>query len=137
MKRLHAELSRVKKQRNRLIHASKGTALDENTHEDLKKIIANEGQKMLQNSNLTSFIFWEQQAEAATKSGCKGMRWHSLMVTLCIIYLRHQSQGAYETLRGCVSLPSQRTLRDYTHHIKAEPGFSTKVDDQLCRVTQL
>ena len=32
---------------------------------------------------------------------------------------------------GCLSLPSQRTLRDYTHFAKAVSGFSTAVDQQL------
>ena len=46
-----------------------------------------------------------------------------------------RSSGAYESLRtsGCLGLPSQRTLRDYTHHIKAAPGFSHDVDMLLSR----
>ena len=42
--------------------------------------------------------------------------WHPLMLKWCI-YLRHQSQSAYETIRQskCVILPSQRTLCDYMH----------------------
>ena len=32
---------------------------------------------------------------------------------------------------GCVSLPSQRTLRDYTHYMNATVGFSDEVDTQL------
>ena len=43
--------------------------------------------------------------------------------------------GAYETLwdSGCIQLPSQRTLRDYTHYIKAKAGFSDEVDAMLFR----
>ena len=54
------------------------------------------------------------------------------MIRFCR-YLRHQSNKAYETLRqsGIISLPSQRTLRDYSHAVKAEPGFSKAVDQQL------
>ncbi len=102
-------------------------------HTDLKNIISNEGNKILENSELSPFqkIFWKQQEESAMMENSQGMRWHPLMVRWCI-YLRHQSQGAYETLRGCISLPSQRTLRDYTHHIKAAQGFSNEVDSQLC-----
>ena len=46
------------------------------------------------------------------------------MIKWCI-YLRHLSQSAYETLRQshCLQLPSQRTLRDYTHHIKPSSGY--------------
>ena len=54
------------------------------------------------------------------------------MIKWCI-YLRAHSQGAYETLRQskCIQLPSQRTLRDYTHHLKPGPGYSAGVDIQL------
>ena len=37
----------------------------------------------------------------------------------------------------CILLPSQRTLRDYTHHIKATNGFSSEVDVQLCQAANL
>ena len=39
----------------------------------------------------------------------------------------------YELLResGCIHLPSQRTLQDYTHYIPAKVGFSAEVDQQL------
>ncbi len=60
------------------------------------------------------------------------------MVKWCL-YLRHLSSGAYEALRvsGCVKLPSQRTLRDYTHYVRALPGFSDDVDKQLIEVAKL
>jgi hypothetical protein len=32
---------------------------------------------------------------------------------------------------GCVVLPSQRTLRDYTYYVKSSTGFSAEVDQQL------
>ena len=76
--------------------------------------------------------------DAASKTDSRGMRWHPLMIRWCI-YLRHQSQAAYETLRQskCISLPSQRTLRDYTHHIRPTNGFSAEVDMQLCQAANL
>ena len=45
----------------------------------------------------------------------------------------YRSSGAYETLRdsGCIKLPSQRTLRDYTYYAKASIGFSKEVDEML------
>ena len=54
------------------------------------------------------------------------------MITFCL-YLRYQSGKAYETLRdsGCIRLPSQQTLRYYSHAVKAEPGFSQEVDLEL------
>ena len=60
------------------------------------------------------------------------MRWDPVMVRWCL-YLHHLSRSAYEMLRetGTISLPSQRTLQDYTHYIKATVGFSNEVDKQL------
>ena len=73
-------------------------------------------------------MFWNQQREASSISS-KGMRWHPAMVEWCL-YLRYQSSKAYELLRssGYIKLPSQRTLRDYSHSVKSETGFSTDVD---------
>ena len=54
------------------------------------------------------------------------------------MFLLHpnRSSGAYETLRssGCLHLPSQRTLRDYTHYVKAAAGFSHEVDLMLMQL---
>ena len=45
----------------------------------------------------------------------------------------YRSSGAYEALRdsGCLKLPSQRTLRDYTHYVEAKCGFSVEIDCML------
>ena len=32
---------------------------------------------------------------------------------------------------GCMKLPSQKTLRDYTHYTSGSIGFSDSVDKQL------
>ena len=37
---------------------------------------------------------------------------------------------------GCIKLPTQRTLRDYTYHVKASIGFSSEVDQMLINETQ-
>ena len=146
MKNLHGEISRIQKQRDRLnykvesIVAKQGVTVDDEIHNDMKSIIKTEGETMLEKGPLNSFgrVFWQQQVDAASKKDARGMRWHPLMIRWCI-YLRHQSQGAYETLRQskCVSLPSQRTLRDYTHYIKPKHGFSAEVDSQLCTIAKI
>ena len=48
-------------------------------------------------------------------------------------HLRHHSGRAYDTLResGCVVLPSQRTLRDYTYYVCSSTGFTEEIDKQL------
>ena len=55
------------------------------------------------------------------------------------LYLRHQSGKAYETLResGCIALPSQRTLRDYTYFLNSTMGFSDDVDKHLMEIAKL
>ena len=82
-------------------------------------------------------VFWEQQKEAMTKKKTS-MRWHPLMIKWCL-YLRHLSSKAYEALRdtGCVHLPSQQTLRDYSNCVKAGPGFSLEVDKQIMTAAKL
>ena len=66
------------------------------------------------------------------------MRWHPLIIKWCL-YLRHLSGKAYETVRssGCIRLPSQRTLRDYTHYVSAATGFSTAIDKQLAAAADI
>ena len=46
---------------------------------------------------------------------------------------------AYELLResGCVTLPSQRTLRDYTYYVRTTTGFSTEGDRQMMTAAKL
>ncbi|KAL5509202.1 hypothetical protein EMCRGX_G004532 [Ephydatia muelleri] len=72
-----------------------------------------------------------QQVEAAKKKK-RGVRWHPLIIRWCL-YWRHRSSGAYEALMnsGCIVLPSQRTLRDYTHFFKELVEFSVEVDRML------
>ena len=50
-----------------------------------------------------------------------------------------RSSGAYEALfdSGCIRLPSQRTLRDYTHYIKASTGFSSEVDEMIMKAAKV
>lgn len=48
-------------------------------------------------------------------------------------HIKMLSSSAYHALRtsGFVKLPSERTLRDYTHHFENKPGFLKEVDQQL------
>ena len=83
-------------------------------------------------------LFWEQQQKTASLNNSRSMRWHPLSIKWCL-YLRHLSGKAYKLLRdsGCVKLPSQRTLHDYTHYISSSIGFSAEVDEQLLRESDL
>ena len=73
----------------------------------------------------------------ATSGDSRSMNWHPAMIKWCL-YLRHLSSKAYELLRsGCIHLPSQRTLRDYSHCVKSEAGFSTAVDRLLMQANDM
>ena len=76
--------------------------------------------KLLRKLTLNYFHSMCTQKKAATVKG-KGMRWHPLMLRLCL-HLKYHSTTAYEILRNVIYLPSTRTLRDYTSYIKTKPG---------------
>ena len=111
-----------------------GVTVDEATHSDLLHIAKNHQAAVAAQHPPNSFarLFWEQQLKMTTCQDSCGRRWHPTMIKWAL-YLHHQSSSSYETLRssGCIALPSQRTLRDYSHCIKAEVGFSNEVDEQL------
>ena len=131
IERLKAKLSSVIEKR--------GVPLDSTTTSDLSQIMAEEESEALKGIQPGTFqyIFWQQQKEAAAKDS-RGMRWHPVMIKWAL-FLKHQSSTAYETIRqsGCIHLPSQRTLRDYSQCVKSLPGFSKAVDEQLSQAASL
>ena len=83
-------------------------------------------------------LLWEQQKQALSAQSTKGMRWHPLIVKWCLS-LRLKSPAAYHTLTesGFLVLPSERTLRDYTHYINALTGYNDQVDVHLAEAARL
>ena len=65
------------------------------------------------------------------------MRWHPMMIKWCM-NLRMLSSSCYDALRSTrvLKLPSERTLQDYTHIVKAKPGLQD-VDEQLMKEAKL
>ena len=118
----------------------RGFVEDVALHDDLSQIVAENAQVMADSLPSGTFarIFWDSQKKAATLKDAWQMRWDPIMVRCCL-YLRHLSSSAYETLRdtGTIRLPSQKTLRDYTHHTKVTVGFSKEVDKQLQVATKM
>ena len=127
LRRLHDESRCLQKKLHRCrdritaLVAKEGVSLDMETTDDLHAIMEEENASVVEKYPENSFqrMFWEQQREASSKSS-KGMRWHPAMIKWCL-YLRYQSSKAYELLRnsGCIKVPSQRTLRDYSHCVKS------------------
>lgn len=122
MGRLRAKLATV--------IVSVGVSLDDGTTSDLDIIMEEEEGRVKQAYPEGSFqrIFWDQQKQVNSRQHATSRRWHPLMIKWCIS-LRHQSSRAYEMIRqsGCIHLPSQRTLRDYTNCVRAKAGFSAEV----------
>lgn len=116
------------------LSASHGIAITEDLEQDMKEIIKDNTAKIATTFKVDTFerMFWEQHSKAYGCKDARGMRWHPAMIKWCL-YLRHLSGKAYEMLRntGILKLPSQRTLRDYTHYIPATVGFSADVDEML------
>ena len=54
------------------------------------------------------------------------------MIRWCL-NLKLLSSAAYHAMRsaGFIKLPSERTLRDYTHYFRSKTGFQEEVNDQL------
>ena len=123
-----------------LITDKEGVCIDDETSDDLKSIMTDEEDAILAKFPEGSFqrLFWQQQKKASATPDKRGFRWHPLMIKWCL-YLRHLSGKAYETIResGCIHLPSQRTLRDYSHCVKASAGYSSDVDLQLIRAANI
>ena len=86
-------------------------------------------------ANLFQRIVWDQQQQANAAKKARG-RWYPLMIKWCL-YLRHVSSRGYEVLHnsGAISLPSQRTLRDYTHFLESVPGFSAQMLMEVSKVS--
>ena len=84
-----------------------------------------------------SRLFWDEQLRANSVSNLCQMRWHPLIVKWCL-HLKFLSGGAYHALRssGFVKLPSERTLRDYTHCYKEQLGFQKELLVQLAKETK-
>ncbi len=114
-----------------------GILVDKDTHNDLSTIVE-DNSSSADPGNSFAKIFWEQQKKAASLTKISSMRWNPLLIKWAL-YLRHQSSKAYEVLREskCISLPSQRTLRDYTHFVKSTVGFSDDVDQRLFEVAKV
>jgi len=146
LRRSHHE-NRMCKQRLRRLQdaiaqsaATEGIDLDEELHDDFLQLVKDHTNDVHQSHEEGTFqrLFWTQQHAANSVKNNKSIRWHPLIIKWCL-YLRHLSNKSYELLRnsGCIKLPSQRTLRDYTHYIKSQIGFSSEIDRALVDAADL
>ena len=110
--------------------------VDPEMHSYLKSIIEENNSEVSKKFLEGSFqrLFWEQQMKAAQVSRASSMKWHPMMVRWCL-NLKLLSTSCYRALRtsGFMKLPSERSLRDYTHYVKARSGFQDDIDADLVK----
>ena len=119
---LRLRLPDSKKKVNDLIQKN-GEEVDSGLHEDLSSIVQ-ENTKSVHAAFPEQRVFWDQKIENSNKSDVRQYRWHLIMIKWCL-NLKLISSAAYHAMRstGFVTLPSERTLRDYTNYIKSLPGY--------------
>lgn len=128
----NAEQTVVKlREKIRTLTQEQGEVLDESFNSDLLHIMQENSDDVKRTYPKGSFarLFWDEQIKAATASNPRGIRWHPVTIK----WLKLMSSSSYHALRtsGFVKLPSERTLRDYTHYFENRLGFQDEVNDQL------
>ena len=138
MSQLKAELDHSKREVSRLktkieiIQEKEGVSVDESLEQDLQTIMEEKTSEIQETYPTGSFLrlFWDQQLMAIKSKERQQVRWHPMIIKWCL-NLKFMSSKAYGALRSVLSLPSERTLRDYTHWINSSSGFHSDVDKQL------
>ena len=113
------------------IHTQQSESIEDDLHSDLQEVMISHNDEISKVYSEGTFarLFWDEQRKAALS---KTKRWHPLMIKWCL-NLKLLSSSAYHTLRtsGFIQLPSERTLRDYTHYFKSASGFYPDLNEQL------
>lgn len=129
---IQRETSVLQRKVDDLLHDSR-VELEETDADDLLQVATDSQDAMdeVMPAGSPMRLLWEQQRQALRRNA-KGMRWHPLIVKWCLS-LKLKSPAAYCTLKeiGFLVLPSERTLRDYTHIADAQPGYHEDVESQL------
>lgn len=117
-----------------------GVSVDPSLGQDLITIMCENSDKIAQVYHPGSFrsLFWEQQLKAAKAKGASGMRWHPMMIRWAL-NLKMISSAGYHAMKtaGFIQLPSERTLRDYTHFFQTKPGFQREVNQELMKEAKI
>ena len=126
-------ITRLREKVETLIKSS-GELVDDKLHSDLSTIMNENDANVSKDFPEGSFprLLWDEQRKAASLKKTNGMRWHPLVIKWCL-NLKLLSGGAYSALRtsGFLTLPSARTLRDYSNVFESKIGFQDEVDKQL------
>ena len=114
--------------------AQYGEQLDSDLQSDLLSIMTEKTETIHSTYPAGSFsrLFWDEQLHAASVTNPRQIRWHPFIIKWCL-NLKLISSGAYHALRTAefIKLPSEHTLRDYTHYCKETLGFQKETLNQL------
>jgi hypothetical protein len=118
-KALFTENDRLKRQISNTIR-TQGELFHEADSSDFMHLIENlSSDKEFHKCTDYQKLLIEQQLKFNKLKDKRAMRWHPTVIKWCI-YLRSKSPKGYKTIKdgGFLSLPSERTLFDYSHCIK-------------------
>ena len=126
-------LARLRKRLKESIDKS-GVTVENELHSDLVKTMDDNSEEIKKKYAEGTFrrLFWDQQMQAAKAKKPTQVRWHPMMIRWCL-HLKLLSSSAYHAMRssGYITLPSERTLRDYTRWIESNTGCQPEVTQQL------
>ena len=117
------------------ITTTDGIILDSQLHSEMGGIMHDVNKEAKENHPDGSFrqLFWDQQIQALKLQDKKcQIRWHPALIKWCL-HIKYKSSSAYHAIRstGVLTLPSERTLSDFTHVVKERVGFQKSVNQQL------
>ena len=83
-------------------------------------------------------ILWDQQLQTMKEKIPQRRRWHPAVIRWCL-HLKFISSKAYDAVRssGFLTLPTERTLRDYTHVINSRVGFQADINEELSKIAKV
>ncbi len=124
----------------KMLTEASGVEVDKEIHDDLGGIMEEMTEEVEKQFDENSFerVFWNQQLQAKQVKDHRQMRWHPALIKWCLS-LKMLSSSSYRALRssGVLVLPSERTLRDYTHWMESGAGFSDSVDRALLKEAKI
>ena len=118
---LNSSEQTVKKLTNEIEKLSEksGMEVDPELHSDMTTIMSSSDIDKYFPQGSFKRLFWEEQLKMAKQKNARQMRWHPTIIRMCL-NIKLLSTSTYHALRtaGFMKLPSERTLRDYTHYFK-------------------
>ena len=123
-KKLEARINQLGKE-----ISTRGVNLGEFVHSDLKMLVDNAAADSQANSFQNLFLKGQKKYFGSASTG---IRWHPMMIRYAL-HLHLRSPSAYRALKESlvITLPSERTLRDYSNLVHPSVGFNKSVFDGL------